>query len=95
MSNPVRTGITVLEKGATAVVAQQRDVAEIVRGVIDDIRANGDEAVRRYSAKFDNWSPDSFELAPDRIRAVVHSVPTAVLDDIRTVQANVRDFARR
>ncbi|MGM7646932.1 histidinol dehydrogenase [Nocardia sp. JW2] len=95
MSLPVLTETTVLKKGATAVVAQQRDVADIVRGVIDDIRADGDLAVRHYSAKFDNWSPDSFELAPDRIRAVVAGVSSTVLDDIRTVQASVRDFAQR
>ncbi|MEV6218195.1 histidinol dehydrogenase [Nocardia sp. NPDC051833] len=95
MSSSVPPETTVVKKGATAVVAQQRDVADIVRGVIDDIRANGDDAVRRYSTEFDNWSPESFELGPDRIRVVVDSVPTTVLDDIRTVQANVRDFAQR
>jgi histidinol dehydrogenase len=39
------------------------DVPGIVRGVIDDIRQNGDKAVRSYSEKFDNWSPQNFKLS--------------------------------
>ncbi|WP_328415411.1 histidinol dehydrogenase [Micromonospora sp. NBC_00389] len=71
------------------------DVSTVVREVIKDVRANGDEAVRRYSEKFDNWSPESFRLRPDQIEELVASLTSEVVDDIRTVQANVRDFAQR
>jgi sulfopropanediol 3-dehydrogenase len=71
------------------------DVAGVVSRVIAEIRAEGDEAVRRYSASFDGWSPHSFRLDSDEVDRVVAQVPQQVLDDIRTVQANVRDFASR
>ncbi|MET8310864.1 MULTISPECIES: histidinol dehydrogenase [unclassified Micromonospora] len=71
------------------------DVSAVVREVIKDVRANGDEAVRRYSEKFDNWSPESFRLGPEQIEELVASLTSEVVDDIRTVQANVRDFAQR
>ncbi|MET8354457.1 MULTISPECIES: histidinol dehydrogenase [unclassified Micromonospora] len=71
------------------------DVSVVVREVIKDVRANGDEAVRRYSEKFDNWSPESFRLGPEQIEELVASLTSEVVDDIRTVQANVRDFAQR
>jgi sulfopropanediol 3-dehydrogenase len=71
------------------------DVSAVVREVIEDVRANGDEAVRRYSARFDDWSPESFRLAPEQIEELVASLPAGVVDDIRTVQANVREFAQR
>ncbi|KAF4777060.1 histidinol dehydrogenase [Colletotrichum scovillei] len=69
------------------------DVPGIVRGVIDDIRATGDKAVRTYSEKFDKWSPASFKLSQSDIDSIVAKVPTQVIADIKTVQNNVRTFA--
>jgi sulfopropanediol 3-dehydrogenase len=70
-------------------------VADTVATVIADIRRRGDDAVREYSARFDSWSPESFRLDEDAVAAIVAQVPRTVLDDIRTVQHNVREFARR
>ncbi|MCY1137192.1 histidinol dehydrogenase [Actinoplanes sp. Pm04-4] len=69
-------------------------VSDVVQEVIEDVRANGDDAVRRYSQKFDNWSPESFRLSAAEIEKIVASVPPTVIDDIKTVQANVRRFAQ-
>jgi sulfopropanediol 3-dehydrogenase len=81
--------------GAAPVAHGNDAVSGVVRDVIEDIRANGDDAVRRYSEKFDNWSPESFKLAPGQVEELVASLPGTVVDDIRTVQANVREFAQR
>jgi sulfopropanediol 3-dehydrogenase len=70
------------------------NVAETVRQVIKSIRERGDEAVRSFSEQFDGWSPKSFRLEPDEVAEIVDGVPTQVLDDIRTVQQNVRVFAQ-
>jgi histidinol dehydrogenase len=43
--------------------APKLDVAAIVASVIDDVRKDGDAAVRKYSDKFDKWSPESFKLS--------------------------------
>ena len=69
-------------------------VQATVADVIADIRTRGDDAVRDYSVKFDSWSPDSFRLDDAQIADIVASVPTQVIEDIRTVQANVRAFAQ-
>jgi sulfopropanediol 3-dehydrogenase len=80
---------------STAALRQERsDVAEVVATVIDDVRQRGDDAVRHYSEKFDRWSPESFRLSPEEIDRIISTVPDEVLDDLRTVQANVRDFAQ-
>nr|BFE56078.1 histidinol dehydrogenase [Dactylosporangium thailandense] len=82
-------------KGPSGLAKQAPDVAETVATVIADVRARGDEAVREYSERFDHWSPPSFRLAPEEIERIVAGVDAQVLDDIRTVQRNVGDFARR
>ncbi|MFI2781298.1 histidinol dehydrogenase [Streptomyces sp. ALB3] len=79
---------------AGQVRAARADVADRVRTILDDIREQGDEAVRRYSEKFDGWSPESFRLGPDEIEKIVAGVPETVLEDIRFVQRQVRTFAQ-
>ncbi|CAK7201489.1 hypothetical protein SEUCBS139899_004194 [Sporothrix eucalyptigena] len=73
--------------------ASSADVPTIVRTVIDDIRRDGDEAVRRYSSKFDKWEPPSFKLSKEDIDRILATVPDQTIADIKEVQANVRKFA--
>lgn len=73
--------------------ASQSQVPAIVAAVIDDIRKEGDAAVRRYSEKFDKWSPASFRLSPKDIEHAIAQVPKQTIDDIKEVQKNVRHFA--
>jgi sulfopropanediol 3-dehydrogenase len=68
-------------------------VQEVVSGVIADVRARGDQAVREYSERFDRWSPPSFRLTDEQIAAAMAAVPEQTLDDIRTAQRNIRRFA--
>lgn len=73
--------------------ATQSQVPAIVAGVIDDIRKEGDAAVRRYSEKFDKWSPASFKLSKAEIDHAIAQVPKQTIEDIKEVQQNVRRFA--
>lgn len=81
-------------KGDAVSTIQSNDhVSQIVKGVIDHIRHDGDTAVRHYSEKFDKWSPPSFKLSQSDIDEILSQVPDQVIKDIKTVQANVRKFA--
>ncbi|KAG7530450.1 hypothetical protein FFLO_05049 [Filobasidium floriforme] len=84
-----------LPTNETGHVTGQIDVKGIVSSVIDDVRKNGDEAVRRYSEKFDKWSPESFRLSKEQIEAIISKVPQQTIDDIKEVQSNVRAFAQK
>jgi sulfopropanediol 3-dehydrogenase len=69
-------------------------VAATVAGIIADVRAGGDDAVREHSARLDNWSPDSFRLSAQQIEEIVATVPAQAIDDIDFAQEQVRNFAR-
>jgi len=75
--------------------AGNQQVRETVASVIADIRGNGDDAVRRYSEKFDNWSPESFRLDRGQVEEIVAGVDRQVIEDITFVQQQVRTFAQR
>jgi histidinol dehydrogenase len=78
---------------AGIISAPKIDVPGIVRGVIDDIRSQGDAAVRTYSVQFDKWSPVSFKLSKNDIECIISKVPEQTIEDIKVVQDNVRTFA--
>lgn len=69
-------------------------VVETVGRVLDDIRANGDSAVRKYSEQFDRWTPVSYRLSQPEIARIVAALPTTVIDDLTFVQRQVRNFAQ-
>lgn len=88
---------TFLKQGKSISEIQEADskVKEIVSNVIKDIETNGDSAVRKYSEKFDSWSPDSFKLSKEQIEEIVSSVSQQVIDDIKFAQQQIRGFAQK
>jgi sulfopropanediol 3-dehydrogenase len=71
------------------------DIRKAVEKIIRDVEENGDLAVRKYAASFDNWSPGSFRLTDSQIKAIVDHTPQQVKDDIRFAQQQVRFFAEQ
>lgn len=88
---------TFLKQGKSISEIQEADakVKEVVSNVIKHIEANGDAAVRKYSEKFDNWSPSSFRLSNEQIEEIVNSVPAQVIEDIKFAQKQIRNFAEK
>lgn len=85
-----------LKTGKDVDEAAQDDakVRVVVEGVLKDISDNGDTAVRSYSEKFDNWSPESYRLTQTEIDACYAALPKSVIDDIEFAQTQVRNFAQ-
>ena len=69
-------------------------VSEIVKNTLKAIEARGDEAVREFSEKFDNYTPKSFKLSPTEIDSLVKKVSPQDLEDIKFAQEQVRNFAQ-
>src|SRR5579864_5738727 len=74
--------------------ADAKKVRDIVTGIIEDIEARGDAALREISQKFDKWNPDSFRLSPHEVEACLDQLSQRNLEDIKFAQAQVRNFAQ-
>ena len=61
-----------------------------VRAILGEVRAGGDDAVRRFSERFDGALVDELPVAPAEIEAALELVEPGVLDALRTAIANVR-----
>ncbi len=80
-------------KDSEQLQAEDGEIRGTVSRIIAEISAEGDAAVRRYSAQFDRWSPESFRLSEELIAEVVASVPPRTIGDIRFAQTQIRNFA--
>ena len=78
------------EKAAT----DDAQVRATVEGILGDIENRGDGPVRELSEKFDKWSPSSFRLSKDEIKACYDELDTQAISDIRFAQEQVRNFAQ-
>jgi sulfopropanediol 3-dehydrogenase len=68
-------------------------VRKTVEGILADIAARGEAAVRECSEKFDQWSPASFRLSESDIAECVRALPQQTIDDIKFAQEQIRNFA--
>jgi len=69
-------------------------VRETVENILAEIEDNGDATIRKYSKKFDDWSPENYRLTPEQIKACYDELTDDEISDIRFAQTQVRNFAQ-
>jgi sulfopropanediol 3-dehydrogenase len=86
-----------LKMGKTTSELHEEDekVKKIVIDIIKEIEEHRDSAVRKYSEKFDRWSPETFRLSEKQIEEIISSVPAQVINDIKFAQQQIRHFAEK
>ena len=88
--------INYLKKGKTdaAKAIDDAQVGEIVKNTLKAIEERGDEAVKEFAKKFDNYTPESFKLSQAEIDNLINQVSKQDLEDIKFAQEQVRNFAQ-
>ncbi len=69
-------------------------VRRVVEDTLKAIEERGDKAVREFSQKFDNYTPESYKLNLTEIDSLVKKVPKRDLEDIKFAQSQIRRFAQ-
>ncbi len=76
-----------------APVVLSDEVRSVVAGVIDGVRRDGDDALRRYSAEFDHVDlAPRIGIAPEAIDAALASLPPELTDGLRLASRNIRAY---
>ncbi|MAR04364.1 MAG: histidinol dehydrogenase [Planktomarina sp.] len=88
--------ITYLKYGKPDVERAQDDAKTkiVVEQTLKDIEVRGDAALREFSAKFDNYTPDYFRLSEQEISDLIEDLSERELADIKFAQRQVRNFAQ-
>ncbi|MDR1580193.1 MAG: histidinol dehydrogenase [Synergistaceae bacterium] len=82
-----------LKKASKRTVTTAKVLAEGVAGIIEDVRENGDEALLRYSLKFDGCERAVLRVGKDEIDEAYQKIAKTDIADIRQAAENIRKFA--
>lgn len=72
-----------------------KKVAETVSAIIDDVKENGDEAVKRYTLKFDGSLPEYYEVPRDVINDALNEADEELINALLNAMENIADFHNR
>ena len=84
-----------LKQAAPQPASVSQEIRDTVSQIILDAEREGLAAVRRYSERFDGYSPPSFRLTDREIRQITTEVDESVARAIDFSLAQVRGFAQR
>lgn len=70
------------------------EIRATVSQIISDVAREGDAAVRRYSERFDNWSPPSFRVSGEEIDRALREIEPEVEESAQFLIDQVTNFVR-
>lgn len=72
-----------------------KKVSETVSAIIEDVKENGDEAVKKYTLKFDGNLPEYYEVPRDVINDALSEADPEFVNALLSAQENIADFHNR
>ena len=75
--------------------ALPREVMDTAAAIVDDVRANGDAALRTYGTKFDGACPAAFRVPGELIERAPAMVDPEFLSALKLAYAQIRTFHER
>ena len=72
---------------------EDTNVRSVVEKTLKEVEIKGDEAVREFSKKFDNFDRTNFLLTKSEVEAAMQKVSTRDMEDIKFAQNQIRRFA--
>ena len=71
---------------------QRRDVTEAVENILQEVRLEGDQALLRFTKKFDGVEMKSFEVEKPELQSALNALEPGLLASIRKAAENIRLF---
>lgn len=87
-------GVKVLKEATLDVENFDQSVRESVETILNDIQNNGLNAIRKYSEKFDSWSPENFRVDQQTIDEAIKQVSPELKESIEFSFKQVSEFAK-
>lgn len=71
----------------------RQEIGATVSEILSAVEREGEPAVRRYSERFDGWSPPSFRVPAEAVSAAQASLSDELREHVAFAQTQVRTFA--
>ncbi len=85
--------ITYLKRAEQEAESSSPELHKVVTDILEDVRRNGIEAVRKYSEKFDSWNPVSFRVDEETIKKATNEISPELRASIDFSREQVHGFA--
>ena len=72
-----------------------KNVIPTVSEIIENVRINGDKAVKDYTIKFDGKAPEKTEILKEDIDNIIATCDSEYIETVKKAAANISDFHRR
>ena len=72
-----------------------KNVIPTVSEIIENVRINGDKAVKDYTIKFDGKAPEKKEILKEDIDNIIAKCDSEYIETVKKAAANISDFHRR
>ncbi len=83
-----------IKKAAERTAREDEELRRSVAGIVEEVRREGDAAVKRYSQQFDGCERASLRVSREEIEAAYEEVTSQELSDLKEAEANIEAFAR-
>ncbi|MCD8053755.1 MAG: histidinol dehydrogenase [Lachnospiraceae bacterium] len=84
----------IIKKAQERTAADDRALRDTVTGIIDNVYANGDAALREYNRTFDGCERECLRVSREEIEAAYAQLTEQELSDLKEARANIEAFAR-
>ena len=76
-------------------IRAEKNVEDVVDGIIADVRARGDEALKEYALKFVGAKLDNIQVTQEEIEEAFANMDGYFLETLREAAANIEAFHRQ
>jgi histidinol dehydrogenase len=83
-----------IKKEIPVAVQDLQQLEKTVSAILAQVKAEGDDALRYYSRKFDNYAPISFRVSQEQASRAADALPPAVIEELDFAVEQVGAFAR-
>lgn len=87
-------GTTYIKEPSIVTSAEENELRDLVAGIIKDVAARGDQALREYNAKFDKFDQVAIEVSAEEIEAAGRQCDEQLLADMKFGIERVTQFAQ-
>lgn len=93
----IRPASKELEKLEFRFFNQKKRMKNTVSNIIDDVRLNGDDAIRKYTRRFDEakLKPRQFRVTESEISAAFQNIPSDFVSALKVIIENINRFYKK
>lgn len=84
----------ILKKSQERTEEDRRELSRLVQDIIDNVRANKDEALKEYGRKFDACEREQIRVSKDEIEEAYAQLSEEEIADLKVAASNIRAFAK-